>query len=221
MIFICSNNIRTPERRESLDARQSPTVCLSHAFENESAHFASGWIWYSARSFDPDRVSRDIGAHRSSAILVPGNWHRDVREGSFSLPYPLFLETNRPLDATTPLTKGLRFDMPTEPTQAAEGWLDQYYTLLNSEHLVHDPVAKWKKRFAPQTGRLNGELKSGHTRALIKIERWNKQSPDFLPCGLRELIFRLAGLVCCASMEVRLPADLPQGTSLCEVEKIC
>lgn len=38
---------------------------------------------------------------------------------------------------------------PPGPTNAAEGWLDQYCRLQNSEHWVHDPGAKWKKRFEP------------------------------------------------------------------------
>src|ERR1700677_4389595 len=63
-----------------------------------------------------------------------------------------------PMAIFTLLIKGLHFDIHAEPTQAAEGWLDQHCTLLNSEHLVHDPGAKWKQRFAPQTGQLERRI---------------------------------------------------------------
>jgi hypothetical protein len=81
-----------------------------------------------------------------------------VPEGSLALACPLSLETNRPLGATTLLIQGLRFDIPAEPTQLAESWLDQHCTGLNSEHLFHDLGAKWNKRFAPQTGQLESRI---------------------------------------------------------------
>ena len=65
---------------------------------------------------------------------------------------PQWIDAGRPLGRTTLLIKGLHFDIPSGPTDAAEGWLDQHCTLQKSEHLVHDPGAKWKQRFAPQTG---------------------------------------------------------------------
>jgi hypothetical protein len=45
---------------------------------------------------------------------------------------------------STLLTDGLHFDIPSEPTKAADGWFDQHCNLQNSEYLVHDPGAKRK-----------------------------------------------------------------------------
>jgi hypothetical protein len=104
-------------------------------------------------SFDPDCVSWAIRTHHCNAILATGSCHRDVRAGSFARASHLPLEANRPLDATT-----LQFDIAAEPMQAAEGWLDEHRTLLNSEHLVHDPGAKWKQPFAPQTRQLEWRI---------------------------------------------------------------
>jgi len=61
-----------------------------------------------------------------------------------------WLDAGRPVRATTLLIKGLHFDVPAGPTDAAEGWLDEYCSLQASEHLVHDPGAKWKQHFSPQ-----------------------------------------------------------------------
>jgi hypothetical protein len=63
-----------------------------------------------------------------------------------------WLDAGRPVGNTTLLIKGLHFDIPSEPTEAAEGWLDQHCSLQSSQRLVHDPGAKWKQRFAPQIG---------------------------------------------------------------------
>jgi hypothetical protein len=79
---------------------------------------------------------------RRSGVYDPAQW----------------VDANRPLGPTTLLIKGLHFDIPVEPTEAAEGWLDQHCTLLNSEHLAHDPGARWKQRFAPQTGQLEWRI---------------------------------------------------------------
>jgi hypothetical protein len=69
-----------------------------------------------------------------------------------------WLDAGRPLGPTTLLIKGLHFDIPAEPTEATEGWLDQHCNLQNSEQLVHDPGAKWKQRFAPQIGQLEWRI---------------------------------------------------------------
>jgi hypothetical protein len=69
-----------------------------------------------------------------------------------------WLNAGRPLGQTTLLVKGLHFDIPSGPTDAAENWLDLHCSLENSEHLVHDPGAKWKQRFAPQTGQLEWRI---------------------------------------------------------------
>lgn len=69
-----------------------------------------------------------------------------------------WLNAGRPLAPTTLLVKGLHFDIPSGPTDAAEGWLEQHCKLQNSEHLVHDPGARWKQRFAPQTGQLEWRI---------------------------------------------------------------
>jgi hypothetical protein len=69
-----------------------------------------------------------------------------------------WLNAGRPLGPTTLLVKGLHFDIPSGPTDAAESWLDLHCNLQNSEHLVHDPGAKWKQRFAPQTGQLEWRI---------------------------------------------------------------
>ena len=69
-----------------------------------------------------------------------------------------WLNAGRPLGQTTLLVKGLHFDIPSGPTDAAESWLDLHCSLENSEHLVHDPGAKWKQRFAPQTGQLEWRI---------------------------------------------------------------
>jgi hypothetical protein len=69
-----------------------------------------------------------------------------------------WLDAGRPLGPTTLLIKGLHFDIPAEPTEATEGWLDQHCNLQNSEQLVHDPGAKWKQHFAPQIGQLEWRI---------------------------------------------------------------
>jgi hypothetical protein len=87
----------------------------------------------------------------------PGTNHRFIgllpairRAGVYNPPQ--WIDAGRPLGRTTLLIKGLHFDIPSGPTDTAEGWLDQRCRLQNSEHLVHDPGAGWKQRFAPQTG---------------------------------------------------------------------
>jgi hypothetical protein len=69
-----------------------------------------------------------------------------------------WLDSGRPLGPTTLLIKGLHFDIPAEPTEAAEAWLDLHCNLQNSEQLVHDPGAKWKQHFAPQIGQLEWRI---------------------------------------------------------------
>jgi hypothetical protein len=69
-----------------------------------------------------------------------------------------WLEANRPLGPTTLRMKGLHADIPAKATEAAEGWLDQHRTRLNSEHLVHHPGAEWKRCFAPQTAQLEWRI---------------------------------------------------------------
>ena len=58
----------------------------------------------------------------------------------------------RPLGPTTLLIKGLHFSIPSGPTDEAESWLDMHCRLQTDDHLVNDPGARWKNRFAPQTG---------------------------------------------------------------------
>src|ERR1700691_4326199 len=43
----------------------------------------------------------------------------------------------------------------THALDKTEGW---YSKSSGSEHLVHDPGAKWKQRFAPQTGQLEWRI---------------------------------------------------------------
>jgi len=69
-----------------------------------------------------------------------------------------WLNAGRPLGPTTLLVKGLHFDIPSGPTDSAESWLDQHCTLQNAERLVHDSGARWKQRFAPQTGQLDWRI---------------------------------------------------------------
>ena len=69
-----------------------------------------------------------------------------------------WLDAGRPVGTTTLLIKGLHFDIPSGPTEAAEGWLDQHCSLEGSERLVHDPGAKWKQHFAPQIGQLEWRI---------------------------------------------------------------
>ena len=69
-----------------------------------------------------------------------------------------WLNAGRPLGPTTLLVRGLHFDIPSGPTDSAESWLDQHCTLQNAERLVHDSGARWKQRFAPQTGQLDWRI---------------------------------------------------------------
>jgi len=92
------------------------------------------------------------GASHEFAGLLP-----NIRRAGVYNPTQ-WLAAGQPLGPTTLLIKGLHFDVPSEPTEAAEGWLDQHCKLQNLEHLVHDPGARWKQRFAPQTGQLEWRI---------------------------------------------------------------
>jgi hypothetical protein len=94
----------------------------------------------------------NLGARQTFAGLLPNV----SRTGVFDPTQ--WLNAGRPLGQTTLLVKGLHFDIPAEPTDAAEVWLGEHCSLQNSEHLVHDPGAKWKQRFAPQTGQLEWRI---------------------------------------------------------------
>lgn len=69
-----------------------------------------------------------------------------------------WLDAGRPLAPTILLIKGLHFDIPSGPTDTAEGWLDQHCNFRTAQRLVHDPGAKWKQHFAPQTGQLEWRI---------------------------------------------------------------
>jgi hypothetical protein len=92
------------------------------------------------------------GAGHTFEGLLPNVWRAGVFDPT------QWINAGRPLGPTTLLVKGLHFDIPSEPTDSAESWLDQHCTLQNSEHLVHDSGAKWKQRFAPQTGQLEWRI---------------------------------------------------------------
>jgi len=94
----------------------------------------------------------NLGARQTFAGLLPNVSRKGVFDPT------QWLNAGRPLGPTTLLVKGLHFDIPSGPTDAAESWLDVHCNLQNSEHLVHDPGAKWKQRFAPQTGQLEWRI---------------------------------------------------------------
>jgi hypothetical protein len=103
------------------------------------------YMSYSLPAGDPGPSHRFVGllpSIRRAGVYDPSQW----------------LDAGRPLAPTTLLIKGLHFGVPSEPTDEAEGWLTQHCKLENSEHLVHDPGAKWKQRFAPQTGQLEWRI---------------------------------------------------------------
>ena len=94
----------------------------------------------------------DSGKSREFAGLLP-----NIRRAGVYDPTQ-WLAAGRPVSGTTLLVKGLHFDIPAEPTEEAQSWLDGHCNLRNSEQLVHDPGAKWKQRFAPQTGQLEWRI---------------------------------------------------------------
>jgi hypothetical protein len=95
--------------------------------------------------------SDSVAGHRFAGLLP------SIRRAGVYDPTE-WLDAGRPLGPSTLLIKGVHFDIPDGPTETAEGWLDQHCQLQNSEHLVHDPGAKWKQRFAPQTGQLEWRI---------------------------------------------------------------